>query len=180
MSKIVVLTGSPRKNGNSNRMAEAFCEEARKLGHEVARIDTTAVKIGGCRACDACYKNGQPCVFEKEYTPIAEAVEAADGIVLAFPLYWYAIPAQIKSVIDHWYSFCMAGKDFAGKKAALITCCDEAEIEVLDGVKFAFEMTMKLMHADIVGEVLVPGVGGVGDIDQTDGIRRARELAARF
>lgn len=180
MKKIVLLTGSPRKNGNSNTMAEAFRKEAESRGAEVTVISATDKKIGGCRACQACYKNGVPCAFEPEYNEIAGEFESADAIVLAFPVYWYNIPSQIKAVIDHWYSFCVAGKDFSGKKTALISCCEEEDPNTLSGVKFAFEKTMELMDAEIVGEVLVPGVNEAGDVAKTDGEQQARELAEKF
>ena len=105
MSKIVVLTGSPRKKGNSNSLADSFCNEARLAGHKITRFDTTRLKIGGCRACDACFVNDTPCAFEPKYNMISDAIEESDVIVLIFPVYWYAVPAQLKSVIDHWYAF---------------------------------------------------------------------------
>ena len=56
--KILVLTGSARKGGNSNRMAQAFAEAAAAKGNEVKVIDTTKLKLNFCHACQTCYKTG--------------------------------------------------------------------------------------------------------------------------
>lgn len=58
--KIVVITGSPRKSGNSFAMTGAFIAEAESRGHEVKRFDAAMMKIGGCHACETCYKTGKP------------------------------------------------------------------------------------------------------------------------
>ena len=59
--KILVLTGSARKGGNSNRMAQAFADAAAAKGNEVKVIDTTKLKLNFCHACQTCYKSGKPC-----------------------------------------------------------------------------------------------------------------------
>lgn len=122
--KITVITGSPRKNGNTFAMV--------------------------------------------------------DAIVYAIPVYWYSIPAQIKGVIDRVFSFCVAQKDIAGKKCGLICCCEEHDVSVMDGVKMPIERSVALLKWDMVGEVLVPGVFGEGDINKTDGCAQATALAEKF
>ena len=57
--KIVVITGSPRKNGNSFAMTAAFIKAAEEKGHSVTRFDAAMMKIGGCHACNGCFKNGR-------------------------------------------------------------------------------------------------------------------------
>ena len=178
--KIVVITGSPRKNGNSFAMTQAFIEAAEKKGHEVTRFDAAMKIVGGCRACETCFKTGKACSFDDDFNTIAPAILAADAVVFTMPVYWYSIPAQIKSVIDKLYSFCVAGKDIAGKECAVIACCEEDDMSVLDGVRVPIERSAALIKWKMVGEVLVPGVLNVGDIDKTDGCKRAAELADKI
>lgn len=178
--KIVVITGSPRKNGNSFAMTQAFIEAAGKKGHEVTRFDAAMKNVGGCRACETCFKTGKACSFDDDFNTIAPAILAADAVVFTMPVYWYSIPAQIKSVIDKLYSFCVAGKDIAGKECAVIACCEEDDMSVLDGVRVPIERSAALIKWKMVGEVLVPGVLNVGDIDKTDGCKRAAELADKI
>lgn len=179
MSKIVILKASPRKNGNSNALAAAFAEEAKKAGASVTEYDATNMQIGGCRSCYGCMTKGD-CVIRDDFEKVAEGLRDADGIVIASPVYWYTFPAQIKAVIDRWFSLYAAGNDFSGKKAALLSCCEEETVETFDGIRFSFEKTMALMKAEIVGEVLIPKVYDVGEIKSTNGEEQARKLARKF
>lgn len=178
--KIVVITGSPRKNGNSFAMTEAFIHEAEQRGHSVRRFDAAFLKIGGCHACMTCYKTGKACSFDDDFNDIAPAILEADAVVFTMPVYWYSIPAQIKGAIDRLFSLVMGGKEVAGKKWGLIACCEEDDTTVLDGVRIPMERTAALLQWEMVGEVLIPGVLNVGDIDHTDGCQQAAALADKF
>ena len=176
--KIVVITGSPRKNGNSFAMTDAFIQAARQKGHSVTRFDAAMMKIGGCHACETCYQTGKACSFDDDFNIIAPAILEADAVVFTMPVYWYSIPAQIKGVIDRMYALVVGGKDIAGKECALIACCEE-DMAVLDGVRIPMERTAALNQWKMVGEVLVPGVLEEGAVERTDGCAPAAALAAK-
>ena len=175
--KIVVITGSPRRNGNSFAMTDAFIQAAEAKGHTVTRFDAAMKNIGGCHACETCYKTGKACSFDDDFNTIAPAILEADAIVFTTPVYWYSIPAQIKGVIDRIFSLVVGGKDIAGKECALITCCEEDDMSVMDGVRVPMERMCALNKWKMVGEVLIPGVLNAGDIDRTDGCKKAAALA---
>ena len=175
--KIVVITGSPRKNGNSFAMTDAFIRAAEAKGHTVTRFDAAAKNVGGCRACETCFSTGKACTFDDDFNTIAPAIVEADAIVFTMPVYWYSIPAQIKGVIDRIFSLVVGGKDIAGKECALITCCEEEDMSVMDGVRIPMERMCALNKWKMVGEVLIPGVLNAGDIDKTDGCKKAAALA---
>ena len=178
--KIVVITGSPRTNGNSFAMTDAFIQAARQKGHSVTRFDAAMMKIGGCRACETCYQTGKACSFDDDFNTIAPAILEADAVVFTMPVYWYSIPAQIKGVIDRMYALVVGGRDVAGKECALIACCEEEDMTVLDGVRIPMERTAALLKWKMAGEVLVPGVLEAGAIDRTDGCARAAALAEKI
>ena len=178
--KIVVITGSPRKNGNSFAMTAALIKAAEAKGHTVTRFDAAMMKIGGCRACETCFKSGKACSFDDDFNTIAPAILDADLVVFTMPVYWYSIPSQIKGVIDRLYSFCVAGKDIAEKECALIACCEEEDMSVLDGVRIPIERSAALIKWHMVGEVLIPGVLNTGDIEKTDGCQQAAALADKI
>lgn len=175
--KILVITGSPRKNGNSFAMTEAFIKAAEEKGHAVTRFDAAAKKLGGCHACETCFSTGKACTFDDDFNTIAQDVLDADVIVYSTPVYWYSIPSQIKAVMDKMYSFFVGGKDIAGKGCALITCCEEDDMTVMDGVRVPVERSAALMKWNMIGKVLVPGVLKAGDINNTDGCAKAAALA---
>lgn len=178
--KIVVITGSPRKNGNSFAMTDAFIAAAEGMGHTVTRFDAALKNVGGCHACETCFKSGKACSFDDDFNTIAPSILEADAVVFTMPVYWYSIPAQIKGVIDKLFSFCVAGKDVAGKKCALISCCEEHELSVLDGVKIPIERSAALLKWEMVGEVLITGVFKEGDINNTNGCKQAAALAEKI
>ena len=175
--KIVVITGSPRKSGNSIAMTDAFIQAAEAKGHTVTRFDAAMKNVGGCRACETCYSTGKACTFDDDFNTVAPAILEADAIVFTMPVYWYSIPAQIKGVIDRIFSLVVGGKDIAGKECALITCCEEDDMSVMDGVRIPMERMCALNKWKMVGEVLIPGVLKVGDIEKTDGCKKAAALA---
>ena len=178
--KIVVITGSPRKQGNSFAMTDAFIKAAEAKGHTVTRFDTSFMKIGFCHACETCYKTGKACSFDDDFNTIAPAILEADAVVFSTPVYWYSIPAQIKGVIDKMFSLVVGGKNIAGKECALITCCEEEDVSVMDGVRIPIERSTALIKWNMVGEVLVPGVFEAGAINKTDGCAQAAALADKI
>lgn len=178
--KIVVITGSPRKQGNSFAMTDAFIQAAQAKGHLITRFDAAMRNVGGCHACETCYSTGKACSFDDDFNTIAPAILEADAVVFTTPVYWYSIPAQIKGVIDKLFSMVVGGKEIAGKKCAVIACCEEKDMSVLDGVRIPLERTAALLKWNMVGEVLVPGVLNRGDIEKTNGCKQAAELADKI
>ena len=178
--KITLITGSPRKNGNTFAMVEAFVKAAEAKGHEVVRFDAAMLQIGGCRACMTCYKSGKACSFDDDFNRIAPHILDADAVVYAMPVYWYSIPAQIKGVIDRVFALVVGGKEVAGKKCGILTCCEEHDATVMDGVTMPLKRTFDLLKWEFVGQVCVSGVFNEGDIAQTDGCARAAALADCF
>ena len=178
--KIVVITGSPRKNGNSFAMTDAFIQAAEAKWHTVTRFDAADRNLTGCRACETCFKTGKACSFDDDFNTIAPAILEADVVVFTMPVYWYSITAQIKGVIDRIYSLVVGGKDVAGKECALIACCEEEDKTVLDGVRIPIQRSAALLQWKMAGEVLVTGVLNPGDVDKTDGCRQAAALAANL
>ena len=137
-------------------------------------------QVGGCRACETCFKSGKACSFDDDFNTIAPAILEADAVVFTMPVYWYSIPAQLKGVIDKLFSFVVGGKDISGKECAMIVCCEEEDLSVMDGVRVPLERSAALMKWKMVGEVLIPGVLNAGDIDKTDGCKQAAALAGKF
>ena len=174
---IVILTGSPRKNGNTDQMAEAFAKGAREAGHMVTTIRTAELKVGGCVACDCCYRDEQhPCCHNDDFNKIAPTIEKADVIVFAAPIYWYTFPATIKRVIDQFYCFYAGERDIAGKRAVLLTCGEADMYNMFDGIQRTFELCLQTLEWGNDGMIMVPGVNAVGDIQKTDALKRCEAL----
>lgn len=180
MSKknILVLTGSPRKNGNSDRVADAFIKGAVSAGHEAVKFRTAMKDIGGCRACETCWNKGTPCSFEDNFSELAPLLEAADVIVFSTPLYWFGFPSQIKAAIDKMYAYIgkKAQKQLKIKESLLFVCAADEEMEVFDGILATYREIAHYMKWDNRGTLTVPKVSGIGDIEKTDALEKAEAL----
>lgn len=99
MKKILILSGSPRKNGNSDILCDEFMRGALEAGNEVEKIRVAEISIGYCRACYACRETGV-CAIKDDMAEVLQRMIDADVIVLASPVYFYSIDAQLKAVID--------------------------------------------------------------------------------
>lgn len=103
MKNILIISSSPRKNGNSQMLCEQFKKGAEEKGHTVTLIRLMEKKIGFCRACDGCMRNGGTCVLNDDMEEILKLFQKADVLVLATPVYFYGISAQMKTFIDRTY-----------------------------------------------------------------------------
>lgn len=113
--KIVVITGSPRKNGNSFAMTDAFIKAAEEKGHAVTRFDAALKKVGGCRACETCFSTGKACTFDDDFNAIAPAILEADAIVFTTPVYWYSIPHRSRALLTGYFLLLWAAKTFPAR-----------------------------------------------------------------
>ncbi len=99
MKKVLILSGSPRKGGNSDLLCDAFAKGAKEAGHKVTKIRVVEKKIGYCTGCYACKKTGT-CVIKDDAAGILKKMLETDVIVFASPVYFYSICAQLKTLID--------------------------------------------------------------------------------
>lgn len=101
---ILVIKGSPRKNGNTSAMADAFARGAQESGNTVTEFILRDKNIGDCLGCGACQGNGGVCVQKDDMTEIYDAMKKADVIVFASPVYFYTWTSLMKRVIDRTYA----------------------------------------------------------------------------
>ncbi len=101
MSKeVLILSGSPRKGGNSDLLCDQFLKGATEAGHKVEKVFLGEKKIAYCKACYYCTNNGGKCAIQDDMSEILDKMQAAHVIVMASPVYFYSIDAQMKAVID--------------------------------------------------------------------------------
>ena len=97
--KILILSGSPRKQGNSDLLCDEFMRGALEVGHTVDKIRVQEKKVACCTACYACRDTGN-CAIKDDMADIMQKMIDCDVMVLASPVYFYSIDAQLKAVID--------------------------------------------------------------------------------
>lgn len=148
--KIVVLTGSPRKNGNSAYLAEQFIKGAEEKGHEVFRFDCAFKQVEPCRACNRCGMNG-PCIFNDDFQELRPRLIEADMVVFATPMYYFGISAQMKRVIDRFYAINGQIKGVSKKAALLMTYADTSTKEA-EPMRVHYHTLMDYLGWTSVGE----------------------------
>ena len=103
--KIVALLGSPRAFKNSATIANRFTAAAAQLGAQVRTFELNRLTYRGCQGCYACKKTHDHCVLQDDLTGVLNAVQEADAVVLASPVYYGDVTAQLKGFIDRTYSY---------------------------------------------------------------------------
>ena len=155
--KIVVLEGSPNKNGSTHILADYFREGAEKAGHSVEMIDVAHADIHPCTGCIHCGYEG-PCVQKDDVEDIRKKILAADMIVFSTPLYYYGMSAQLKTMIDR---FCAFNSSIQQKhmKSVLLTVAWNSDEWTFDALVAHYKTLVRYLNLTDIGIVLGYGCG---------------------
>ena len=193
---ILILSGSPRKSGNTELLAEAFAKGA-AAHHHVEIVSVRDVKVNPCLGCNVCFKaNGWSseshpssledgrvtdegeangiCAQKDDMAMIYEKMYQADMLVIASPVYFYGISAQLKAVIDRFHNHIR--DSFHIKKMALLLVGAASLPELFDAILTEYNLCLKFFSIEDVGNVLVRGVKEKGDIKNTNALNEAYRL----
>lgn len=173
---ILVLTGSPRKNGNSDLLADAFIKGAEEAGHTVQKFQAGKKKIQGCIACMKCYSKGGACIFNDDFNELAPLLENSETLVLSTPLYWFSFPAQIKAAFDKLYALLVGKHTPQIRESMMLVCAETSDMVDFEGIVRSFELINDYMKWENRGTLLVPHVNNTGDILKTDALAKAEAL----
>lgn len=171
--KIVIISGSPRK-GNSDMLCEEFARGAKDAGHEVEKIDLRGRKIGYCTACYHCRDTEGPCHIRDDVPAIIERMEDADVIVLASPVYFYSVDAQLKALIDRTVS---RWRDIRDKTFYYIVTCAEDNDFVTSCTLECMRGLAACLDGSVEGGVIEgKGVYEPGEIEGSDAMDEAYRM----
>ena len=155
--KIVVVLGSPRKNGNSATLAKRVIAGAEAAGAAVDSFYLHEMDIRPCRACDSCQEEiAKDCVVDDDMQRIYPGLRRADALVIASPIYWFNVSAQTKLFIDRCYALgSPQGHALAGKRIGIVLTYADADPFVSGAVNAirAFQDAFNFIGARIVGLV---------------------------
>lgn len=173
--KILVITGSPHRNGSTDCLASRFIKGAEEAGHEVVRFDAAFGNIHPCTACEHCHSAPDAgCVFKDAMEGLNPDLLSADAVVLVSPVYYYAVSAQLKAVVDRFYANDKALH--GGKKAALILAMGDDDMKSAEGPRASFRGMCGWLGWDIAGEVVASSSYTREDVLKTEAPRLAYEL----
>ena len=168
--KVLILAGSPRKNGNSYKLAAAF--QSGLNGYEVTVVPVGNLKINGCLACEYCHTKGNgQCIQQDDMQKVYPLLAEADAIVIASPVHYWGLSGQLQSLMTRLYAPHKPAK--ARKYALLLASSSEG---VYDGIEFQFRECIPYIGGELVG--IVKTSMEAGNLEEA--CEKARELAAKF
>jgi multimeric flavodoxin WrbA len=174
MSKrILILSSSPRKHGNPNALCDRFIEGAIEAKHQVEKVVLADKKINYCTGCYACRGNGR-CAQKDDMAQILDSMIAADVIVLATPVYFYTMCAQMKTVIDRTVARYtkITKKDFY----FIVTAADSNKAALEPAIEGFRAFTSCLPGAKEKGIVYGTGAWEIGDIVKSRAMKQAYDM----
>lgn len=172
---VLIVSSSPRKNGNSETLADAFAKGAREAGHSVETVRLREKQLGFCKGCLTCLKLGR-CVIQDDAVEIAAKMHDADVLVFATPVYYYySVCGQLKTMLDRANP--LFGSDYAFTEAYLLATAADDGRSTFDGAKKAVQGWADCFsRCTLAGTVFAGGVNGVGEITGRPALEQARRM----
>ncbi len=174
MKKIVIISATLRKGGNSQLLAEAFAAGAKEAGNEVEIVSLREKSIAFCRGCFACQKLGK-CVIKDDANEITDKICDADVVVWATPIYYYEMSGQMKTMIDRANS--LYSRPYKFRDVYLLSCAADDDPATDAGAAKGVQGWVDCFEkANFAGKLFVGGVNDVGEIAAKDGLIKAFEM----
>lgn len=172
--KVLIISSSPRKGGNSETLAAAFAKGARETGNQVETVYLREKQVGFCKGCLACLKLGH-CVIQDDAVEIAAKMHDADVLVFATPVYYYSVCGQLKTMLDR--ADPLFGSDYSFTEAYLLATAAESGRSTFDGAEKAVQGWVDCFsRCSLAGAVFAGGVNSVGDIAGHPALEQARRM----
>lgn len=175
--KIVVLEGSPRKGGNTDLLSDELIRGAEENGHTVTKFYLAQKNIHPCMGCNACRRTEEHnCIFKEkdDFEEIVHAVIAADVLVLASPVYFYGMTAQMKTAIDRFYA---REDEVHDKTAYFVTTCIAPSKEYIETITACFRGLISCFQNIQEGGIVAGfGTKEKGDVKSKQAMHEAYQL----
>ena len=175
MKHVLILSASPRKNGNSDILCHQFMRGAQDAGHKTELITLYDRHTEFCRACYACFKTGR-CVLRDDMEEIIDKMQQADVIVVATPTYFYSMNGKLKTVIDR---FLPRWQDLGGHDVYLIITGHDGR----EGLKLVEEELTKVFTGlgnQVKGSIWGEGVWQKGEVENTKAMDEAYQAGCHI
>lgn len=173
MKKVLIISSSPRQNGNSDLLCDQFLKGAQESGHFTEKIFLKHKRINYCTGCGTCYNGNKSCPQKDDMPELLEKMIDADVIVMATPVYFYSMCAQMKTFIDRC---CSRYTDIKGKELYFIVTAADSNIPAMERTIEGFRGFLDcLENAHEKGIIYGVGAWQIGEIKATPAIQQAYE-----
>ena len=170
---VLVLSSSPRRGGNSDLLCDQFISGAKEAGHHAEKIFLKDRKINYCTGCGTCFNGAKSCPQKDNMPNILDKMVAADVIVMATPVYFYTMCAQMKTLIDRT---CARYTEISNKEFYfIVTAADESKPAMERTIEEFRGFTYCLEGATVKGIIYGTGSWEKGDIIGMPAMKQAFE-----
>ena len=174
MSNIIILVGRMRKNGNTARLAQSFADGAVQ-NNNVEIVYVADYNVNPCIGCNSCFvREGNKCFQDDDMVKIYEKLRNADIVVIASPVYFYGISAQLKAIVDRLHI--PMRNTFHINKLGLLLVGAVQLPNLFDPILMQYQMVLDFFKLESIGTVLVRGVNDIGDIDGNSALKEAYDM----
>lgn len=158
--KVLALSSTPRKEGNSDILADNMIKGAESTGAKVEKVRLAQLSIAGCRACNACKKGKKLiCAQKDDMLPLLKKVMEADAYIFASPIYFFSANSQMKAFLDRCYALMKPGyyDKLKGRKVAVALSYGDKNPYSSGGINAVrmFQDICMFLELDYVGCVTV-------------------------
>ena len=172
--KVFIISGSPRKGGNSDLLCDQFMQGAQAAGHQVEKVSLREKQIRYCTGCGTCNHPGKSCPQKDDMPELLEKMIGADVIVLATPVYFYTMDGQMKTLIDRT---CSRYTEINGKDFYFIVAAADTDKEAMNRTLEGFRgFTYCLEDAREKGTIYGTGAWQIGEIKNKPAMKEAYEM----
>lgn len=172
--KVVILSSSPRRGGNSDTLCDEFLRGALEVGHEAEKIFLRDKTIHYCNGCSVCSLQKKPCPQQDDAAGVIDRMLAADVIVMATPVYFYTVCAQMKTLIDRC---CGLYTEMRDKQFYFILTAAEDDRRLLERTVDTFQGFLDCLENPVIkGVVYGTGVWHPGEVKDKPVMQEAYEM----
>ena len=184
--KVLAILGSPRRGGNAEILLDRAVDGAKSKGHQVEKVVLSELKFSPCIECGGCDKTGI-CVIKDDMQGIYQKIDQVEGVILASPIFFGSLPAQVKAMIDRyqcrWIGKHVLNQKFkhSGRKACLILVGGTNRESFFKNAESIAKNFFAVIDAEYKGKLWCPSVDGKAKIlEHADHLKQATELGQSF
>ncbi len=182
--KVLAISGSPRKGGNSETVIKKIMDILGENGSETDFVRLNDLSLKGCQACKYCRTKGDKCIMNDDISDLLDKMKKADRIILGSPNYMGCISGQLKILMDRMYSLKDSSRNSRlekGKKAVLVFSQGHTDINAYSDCYANVRKRMESLDIEITDSIIAHSVEVPGEVkDRADIMKKASEAAEKL
>lgn len=180
---VLGISASPRRHGNSELVLDKALEGAGASGSTVEKIVLNELSFKGCQECGGCDKTGV-CVIDDDMKLVYEKINSADAVIIASPIFFGSVSAQLKAMIDRfqcrWVAkYVLKKKDVADKRGIFLCVGASDRLDFFENARSIIRHLFATLNTEYTGDLFIAGMDNRSDVsDNKEALNKAFKLGA--